>query len=61
MSGRVLITGASGAFGTAVRDAMRANGWSVAGLDLRADGGEVIACDITDPAAASAGVTEAIA
>jgi NAD(P)-dependent dehydrogenase (short-subunit alcohol dehydrogenase family) len=60
VSGRVLITGASGAFGTAVRDAMRANGWSVAGLDLRGDGGEVSACDITDPAAAKAGVADAV-
>ena len=60
MSGRVLITGASGAFGTALRDAMRAKGWSVAGLDLRADGGEVIACDITDPEAAATGVAEAV-
>jgi NAD(P)-dependent dehydrogenase (short-subunit alcohol dehydrogenase family) len=60
VSGRVLITGASGAFGTAVRDAMRAKGWSVAGLDLRGDGGEVFACDITDPAAASKAVAEAV-
>jgi NAD(P)-dependent dehydrogenase (short-subunit alcohol dehydrogenase family) len=59
VSRRVLITGASGAFGTAVRDALRARGWSVAGLDLRGDGGEVVACDITDPAAAAAGVASA--
>jgi NAD(P)-dependent dehydrogenase (short-subunit alcohol dehydrogenase family) len=62
MSKRVLITGASGAFGTAVRDALRSAGWSVAGLDLRADANdpEVIACDITDPAAVPGAVAQAI-
>lgn len=60
MSGRVLITGASGAFGTAVRAALRANGWAVAGLDLNGDGEEVVSCDITDPDAAAAGVAQAI-
>ena len=48
MSRRALVTGASGAFGTAVRDELRRRGWSVVGLDLEADGDEVIACDVTD-------------
>ncbi len=63
MSGRALVTGASGAFGTAVRAALRERGWQVAGLDLRADPGdpEVIECDITDPEAAAAAVAQAIA
>ena len=60
MSRRALITGASGAFGTAVRDALRKDGWSVAGLDLRADDPEVIACDITDRAAVPGAVEQAI-
>jgi NAD(P)-dependent dehydrogenase (short-subunit alcohol dehydrogenase family) len=48
VSGRALVTGASGAFGTALRADLRRRGWSVAGLDLEADGDEVIACDVTD-------------
>ena len=63
MSGRrALITGASGAFGTAVRDALRADGWQVAGLDLRADPAdpEVLACDITDAAAVPGAVAAAV-
>ena len=57
---RALVTGASGAFGTRVRAELRARGWQVLGLDLRGDGEEVIACDITDPVAAPAAVAEAI-
>jgi NAD(P)-dependent dehydrogenase (short-subunit alcohol dehydrogenase family) len=60
VSGRVLVTGASGAFGTAVRAALRERGWQVAGLDLRADEPEVMACDITDPAAVPGTVAAAI-
>ena len=48
MSGRALVTGASGAFGSALRAELRGRGWTVAGLDLKADDGEVIACDVTD-------------
>ena len=36
MSGRALVTGASGAFGTAVRAELKRRGWSVVGLDLEA-------------------------
>ena len=46
---RALVTGASGAFGTAVRAELRGRGWRVAGLDLSpSDDGEVIRCDVTD-------------
>jgi len=48
MSRRALVTGASGAFGTALRAELRKRGWEVAGLDLRAEEDEVIACDVTD-------------
>ena len=50
MSGRALVTGASGAFGSALRAELGRRGWAVAGLDLKADDGdgEVIACDVTD-------------
>ena len=43
---RVLITGASGAFGTATAAALRARGASVIGLDLE-EGEGVLECDIT--------------
>ncbi len=57
---RVLITGASGAFGRATADALRARGATVAGLDLEADeAAGVLACDITDADAALAGVSAA--
>ena len=36
VSRRALVTGASGAFGTALRDELRGRGWRVAGLDLQA-------------------------
>jgi NAD(P)-dependent dehydrogenase (short-subunit alcohol dehydrogenase family) len=62
VSGRALVTGASGAFGTAVRAALREQGWQVAGLDLRADPGdpEVLACDITDAQAVPGAVAAAV-
>jgi NAD(P)-dependent dehydrogenase (short-subunit alcohol dehydrogenase family) len=56
---RVLVTGASGAFGTAVSEELRRRGATVVGLDLEA-ADEVIACDITSSAAVSAGVAEAV-
>lgn len=62
MSKRALVTGASGAFGTAVRQQLRGLGWDVAGLDLRPDPSDdaVIACDVTDPAAVPGAVAEAV-
>jgi NAD(P)-dependent dehydrogenase (short-subunit alcohol dehydrogenase family) len=59
MSRRALVTGASGAFGTALRAELNGRGWSVAGLDLEADGGEVIACDVTDDEAVPRAVATA--
>ena len=61
MTRRALVTGASGAFGTALRAELKGRGWSVAGLDLNADGddGEVIACDVTDPEAVPRAVSAA--
>ncbi len=60
MSGRALVTGARGAFGTALRAELRERGWSVAGLDLEAEDGEVIACDVTDDDAVPRGVAAAV-
>jgi len=48
VSGRALVTGANGAFGTAVRAELGRRGWSIVGLDLEQAGDEVIACDVTD-------------
>lgn len=62
MSRRALVTGASGAFGTALRAQLRERGWQVAGLDLKPDPGddEVRVCDVTDDAAVPGAVAEAI-
>lgn len=56
---RVLITGAAGGFGSAITQALRARGARVAGLDLVESDG-VRQCDITDDAAVSTAVPEAI-
>ena len=62
MSGRALVTGASGAFGSALRATLRERGWTVAGLDLRPDPGDedVLACDITRDDEVPAAVAAAI-
>jgi NAD(P)-dependent dehydrogenase (short-subunit alcohol dehydrogenase family) len=59
---RALITGASGAFGTAVRTALRERGWTLAGLDLKPDpeDPEVLEGDITDPGAVPGAVAAAV-
>jgi NAD(P)-dependent dehydrogenase (short-subunit alcohol dehydrogenase family) len=60
-AGRALVTGASGAFGSALRSELRSRGWSVAGLDLRPDGNpEVLECDLTDDAAVPGAVAAAV-
>ena len=62
MSRRALVTGASGAFGTALRAALRERGWQVAGLDLRPDPADedVLACDITSEQDVTTAVASAI-
>ncbi len=58
---RVLVTGASGAFGQAVSTELRNRGAMVAGLDLVGDpGSDVIACDLTSAEEARDGVAEAV-
>jgi NAD(P)-dependent dehydrogenase (short-subunit alcohol dehydrogenase family) len=61
VSRRALVTGASGAFGTAIRAELRGRGWTVAGLDLNTDPDdpEVIACDVTDDDAVPRAVADA--
>ena len=60
---RALVTGAGGAFGSAVCGRLRSRGWQVAGLDLEPgpDDADVIRCDVTDDAAVGPAVSEAIA
>ena len=60
MTRRALVTGASGAFGTALRAELTGRGWSVAGLDLRAEDEGVIECDVTDDASVPRAVNEAV-
>ena len=60
MKRRALVTGASGAFGTAVRARLRERGWSVVGLDLVAEDPEVLECDVTDDEAVPAAVAAAV-
>lgn len=56
---RVIVTGASGAFGSAVSAELRRRGALVAGLDLTPRDG-VIACDVTDDASVEAAVAEGV-
>jgi NAD(P)-dependent dehydrogenase (short-subunit alcohol dehydrogenase family) len=62
MSRRALVTGAGGAFGTALRTTLRERGWQVAGLDVKPveDDPDVVVCDITDDDAVPAAVAEAV-
>jgi NAD(P)-dependent dehydrogenase (short-subunit alcohol dehydrogenase family) len=62
MSRRALVTGASGAFGSALRQELRGRGWQVAGLDLRPDPDdpEVLPCDVTDDDAVPGAVDAAV-
>jgi NAD(P)-dependent dehydrogenase (short-subunit alcohol dehydrogenase family) len=63
VSRRALVTGARGAFGTAIRAELRRRGWRVVGLDLETDpaDADLLACDITDEAAVGEAVAEALA
>ena len=59
---RAIVTGASGAFGSALRAELRRRGWKVVGLDLAPDPGDpdVLRCDITDDEQVPAAVAAAI-
>ena len=59
MSRRAIVTGAAGAFGSAICAELRARGWEVVGLDLEAGEG-VIACDVTSDEQVPAAVAEAV-
>ena len=60
MSKRVLITGAASGIGAAAAAGLRARGAGVAGLDINADGGDLIACDVRDQESVDSAVAEAI-
>jgi NAD(P)-dependent dehydrogenase (short-subunit alcohol dehydrogenase family) len=60
MTKRVLITGAASGIGEATAEALRRRGCRVAGLDLNAAGGDVIACDVGDQASVDQGVATAL-
>jgi NAD(P)-dependent dehydrogenase (short-subunit alcohol dehydrogenase family) len=62
MTRRALVTGASGAFGTAVCAELRSRGWRVAALDLTAVDGDPdsFACDVTSDEAVASVVPAAI-
>jgi NAD(P)-dependent dehydrogenase (short-subunit alcohol dehydrogenase family) len=56
-----IVTGAGGAIGSALADALRARGWRVAGLDLEEDAAAaVFACDVTSDASVARAVPAAI-
>jgi NAD(P)-dependent dehydrogenase (short-subunit alcohol dehydrogenase family) len=52
----VVVTGASGALGSVVRRRLRDAGATPAGIDLAADGSEVLAADLTDVASTESAV-----
>jgi NAD(P)-dependent dehydrogenase (short-subunit alcohol dehydrogenase family) len=57
---KVLVTGASGAFGSATCAALRGRGAEVLGLDIE-PGPDVLVCDVRDGAAVESAVAEALA
>lgn len=61
MSRRVLVTGAASGIGAAAAEEMRSRGAHVVGIDLNGDEeGQIVACDIADPADVERAVPEAI-
>ena len=60
MSKRVLITGGAGGIGAAAAAELRSQGATVIGLDIHAEGPELIACDVRDQASVDRAVAEAI-
>jgi NAD(P)-dependent dehydrogenase (short-subunit alcohol dehydrogenase family) len=61
VSKRVLITGAASGIGAAAAAELRSRGTRVIGLDLNADGEDVITCDVRDQQSVDGAVGEAVA
>jgi len=57
---RALVTGAGGAFGTAICSELRARGWEVVGLDLAGSEESILPCDVTSDQAVKEAVREGI-
>jgi NAD(P)-dependent dehydrogenase (short-subunit alcohol dehydrogenase family) len=57
---RILITGAASGIGAAGAAELRARGARVIGLDVNADGEDIIACDVRDQDSVNSAVAEAI-
>jgi NAD(P)-dependent dehydrogenase (short-subunit alcohol dehydrogenase family) len=60
MASRVLITGAASGIGAATAECLRSAGARVIGLDLQADGQDVLSCDVRDQRSVGEAVQEAI-
>jgi NAD(P)-dependent dehydrogenase (short-subunit alcohol dehydrogenase family) len=60
MSARVVITGAASGIGAATAAALRERGAEVVGLDINANGEDVLACDVRDQASVDQAVAEAV-
>jgi NAD(P)-dependent dehydrogenase (short-subunit alcohol dehydrogenase family) len=60
MSVRVAITGAASGIGAATADSLRERGAEVVGLDINANGEDVLACDVRDQASVDHAVADAI-
>ena len=59
MGARILITGAAAGIGAATTEILRSRGARVVGLDLKADGEDLLACDVRDQDAVDAAVATA--
>ncbi|HEY5318840.1 MAG TPA: SDR family oxidoreductase [Solirubrobacteraceae bacterium] len=60
MSARVAITGAASGIGAATVTSLRARGAQVVGLDINANGEDILACDVRDQRSVDRAVAEAI-
>jgi NAD(P)-dependent dehydrogenase (short-subunit alcohol dehydrogenase family) len=60
MSARVLITGAASGIGEAAAAELRRRGARVVGLDVNADGADILHCDVREQASVDGAVAEAI-
>ncbi|MDQ6779393.1 MAG: SDR family oxidoreductase [Actinomycetota bacterium] len=60
MSARVIITGAASGIGAATAASLRERGAEVIGLDINADGEDVLVCDVRDQRSVDRAVAEAI-
>jgi NAD(P)-dependent dehydrogenase (short-subunit alcohol dehydrogenase family) len=60
VSARVIITGAASGIGAATAASLRERGAQVVGLDVNANGGDILLCDVRDQGSVDRAVAEAI-